>query len=609
MKRLLPILPILFAFALIIVAFSTVIIWKPSDIDAAWAWNLAIILAPALALIAQWKAARERQFPIVTVLTVVAILNTSLMIGSRLGAWTGSDWGRAFTGSGLPDLPGKTIMGGLVLLVIVYYLLQRWWRLPASLADVLILGLPLAAVSGRVGCLVAGCCYGIPTDSDWGIAYGPDTPAYMHQLQSGVLLEGAANTSLLFPIQLFLIAGNLLIFIFLWHFRKRFTRPGSLALLGFGLLTFQRFGVEFIREVATNRGTFGLMWSGLKMGQWVMLLMALGSIAGFCVIQFFGQKKPQAPKNTSVGIGQLAYALGGITFLGFLLRDLLTFEEAMVMLISCIPAVLILGRHLWREHHLGRSVLAPVSMLSFTAIILIVNPLDTIAPQQNPKEWKQWIEIGGGGSFGSYKEINRDCDGNAVSEDIIKINSGGGEISANWQRGWTKLQVGLRGTFGTAHTDENNNPDNNYKYSSLGAHARLSDKWIGLSLGIFNRQERFPDKVGVSYPIRNEFLPSGSLRIGRRDRYFVDFRVFDEPVLGLSNEPVFSMGLVNWGFDDPSGNSFLRVGFAVTSPVESALNLAGQFPLGESGLSGGFSAYLGRANMFSFGLRYRFKEK
>ncbi len=610
MKRLLTLSPIFFALALVIGAFSTVILWKPSDVDAALAWNLAIILAPALALAAQWKVARERQFPIVTVLTVVAILNTSIVIGSRLGAWTGQDWVHALTGSGLPDLPGKTIMGGLVLLVLVYFVLQRWWRLPAGLADVLMLGLPLAAVSGRVGCLLAGCCYGIPTDSNWGISYGHGTPAYMQQLQSGILIEGATSTTLLFPIQLLLIGGNLLIFIFLWHFRKRFTRPGALAFLGFALLTFQRFGIEFLRDVATNRGSFGIIWGGLKMGQWVVLLMALVSFAGFLTLQFFQQKNSKAPSQEvpSVGTAQLAYALGGITLFGFLLRDLMTLDEAMVILVSCVPALVLLGRQLWREHSTGRSVLAPASLLSATAIVLMINPIDSIPNKALPGEWKQWMEVGAAGSFGSYKDISRDCDGNVVSEDKVKTNSAGAEVNANWQRGWTKLQVGLRGTFGNASTDENNNEDSNYRYTSFGLHGRASSKVIGASLGLFNRHRNFPAYVG-DYPSQNDFLLSASLRIGRLDRYFVDFRFYDEPMLGLANEPVFSFGFLNLGFNDPSGNSLLRAGMAVTSVGESAFNLAGQFPFGKTGINGGFSAYLGNANMFSLGLRYRFRDK
>lgn len=616
MKRTLTILPFFLPLALISLAFGTVIIWKPTDLDAALIWNLTIILAPVFALIAQWHLSRERQLPMVLTLTVGAILNTAIVLGSRLGAWDGADWLCALTGNGLPDLPGKTVMGGLVLMLLVYFILKRWWRLPSGLADVLMLGLPLAAVLGRVGCLVAGCCYGIPTDANWGISYGPGTPAYSHQVQLGLIADGASGTSLLFPVQLFFIAGNLFIFAFLWQFRKKLARPGAIALLGFALLTFQRFGLEFMRDVATNRGGFGIIWEGLKVSQWVSLLIATASMTGFLVVQFFQTKKIRA--NTSripiAGTATQAYVLGTITIGSFLLRDLLTFDEAMVIFVSCTPSVLLLGRQLWREHHTGKPMWVPASMLSATAFVLVFHPVDTIAPEPKPIEWKQWTEVGAGGSFGSYKKIVRDCSGNVVREDIIKTNSGGGEISSNWEKGWTKLQISLRGTFGTAHTDDNKDKDSNYNYSSFGVVGGVSLEWFGLSSGLFSRYRKFPARLGLSRSSQSVIYPSVSVRIGPLDRFFLDARVYDEPLLGFSNEPVFSSGF-NWGFNDRTGNSRLRVGFAINGvgdhyiPEDMAFHLAGQFPLGDSGLSGGFAGYLGHTNMLSMGLKYRFKEK
>lgn len=611
MKRILLLLPVVFSFLLIAFAFSTVIVWTPSDQDAALAWNLSIMLAPLLALVAQWKLSNERQFHMATVLTVIAIVNTSIVLGSRLGAWTGSDWIQVLSGAGLPNLPGKTVMGGLLLMLLVFMGLKRWWKLPVGLADVLVLGLPLAAVSGRVGCLVAGCCYGIPTESDWGISYGPGTPAFMHQSASGTLAEGATSTTLLFPIQLILIGGNLLIFMTLWLLRRKLSRPGLLAFLGFGLLTLQRFGIEFIREVATNRGSFGLMSGGLKLGQWVVLLMAIGSLVGFCIL-YLRENKKITTDHSRASTSQLAYALGGMAIGGFLLRDLLTLDEAMVILVSCLPSIVLLGRMLWREHIAGQSVLAPASMLSIATILVIGNPLDTI-PIRRPTsdEWKWWMEIAGGGSIGKYKEIDvsRDCDGNTTKEIFItNVSSGGGEVLSNWQRGSTKLQIGVRGTFGNAQSNDTNEFDNNYKYSSIGAIGSFEEEVVGLSLGVFRRHRIFPDKV-VNLPgSKTQYLPSLAVRLGRLDRFSLDARLFDELTLGFSNEPLFSSGC-NWGFDDPSGRSRLRVGFAVVSSAQSALHVSGQFPWGETGLSGSLSAYLGNATMFSFGLRYRFQER
>ncbi|HLP92935.1 MAG TPA: prolipoprotein diacylglyceryl transferase family protein [Saprospiraceae bacterium] len=611
MKNYLTLFPVSLSVLCLSLAFGSVILWMPTNLEAAIVWNLAIMMAPALALLAEWQMARERQFQLTTVVTLIAIVNTSIVLGSRLGAWSGADWVRALGGQGLPDLPGKTVMGGLVLAILVYIALKRLWKLPAALADVLAIGLPLAAVSGRVGCLVAGCCYGIPTNSNWGISYGPGTPAYEHQVAAGILHEGAASTTFLYPIQLILIGGNFLIFLIMWGLRNKVSRPGALAFLGLGLLTFQRFGIEFFRDVATNRGSFGVMLGGLKTGQWVMLAIALCSLAGFAWLYFTQpvNKRPDQPTQLPVGTAPQAYVLGGIILGGFLLRDVLTLDEAMVILISCLPAMVLLGRSLWRDYHAGRTVFAPASLLSISAILLIANPIDTIPAKPSSMEWKRWVDVGAGATLGNYEDISRDCDGNVVERYKVNTRSGGGEVNANWQRGFTRLRVGVRGAFGVVSTDENIYTDNNYRYSALGLQTEASGKFMGLSIGLYHLHQSFPAKVGNDVFPTNQFLPSGTLRIGRADRYSVDFRLYDEPGLGLVAEPPFSMGLINWGFNDLSGQSLVRAGFAVTSASESSLHLFGRFPIGKTGLSGNVTFYLGNATMFNAGLRYRFKEK
>lgn len=606
---LLFLLPVFFLFA---GAFSTAIYWSPTDLDAAWAWNLGIIAAPVIALFAQWRMAKERNYSLVLSLTLIAILNTAIVLGSRLGAWSSADWLQALSGNGLPDLPGKTIMGGILLMLLVFLLLKRWWRIPSEMADLIILGLPLAGLTARMGCLAAGCCYGIPTQSNWGIAYGPGTPAFMHQCQAGILTEGATHTALLFPIQLFLVAGNLLIFTALWHFRNKLKHPGMLACLGLGLLSLQRFGIEFFRDLATNRGEFGLMWQGLKLSQWVALLIGLSCLAGFLVLYL----KPASHRTESrsnklqVSITQQALALGAITIFCLVLNAVLSLDETMVILVSCLPALLIMGRQLWKERSGSKSVWAPVSLLSATALLLTINPLDSIPAHPMPKEgWTQWFEVAGGGITGNYKEISRDCDGNIVGVDVVKVGFGGAEFNSNWQKGWTKLQICARGAFGNAHTNENISTDNNYHYVSYGLLGRAESKWIGASLGVFRRQYSYSNEVGMGINAVNEYQPTGALRIGRVDRYSIDFRLFDEPTLGLANEPVFSAGLVNLGFKDPTGTRHMRAGLAFDTNAEVSLVLDGQFPIGNKGLSGSLSLYLGNASMFGAGLRYRFKER
>ncbi len=568
----------------------------PTDTQAAIVWNLGLILAPVLALVFQWKFARERQVPIAIFLSVWAVVNSALVLGSRMGAWTAHDWQQVLSGNGLPELPGKTVLGGVLLAVLVFAALRRWWGISFHAADALVIGLPLAGITARIGCLYAGCCFGVPTGAAHGICYGPGTPAFEHQVRAGLLAADAGSSLPVYPIQAILIMGNLLIFCLLWHFRKKITRPGALGFLGLALLTAQRFGIEFFREIATNRGQFGLMWEGLKMAQWACLFMAALGLVGFYLVQF--RKASAGKAQSSASVRQQATVIGGIALAVMLLQGVLTLDETMMILVSCLPAICVLGQLLWRAHHSGQKVLMPTLMLSATTIALIVTPLDTIAPTSIKR---QWIEVGTGGALGNYHNITRDCDGNVTGRDKIGFGSGGMEINSNWQRDDLYFKVGLRGVFGHSRPQDSYIPDLDYRYSSYGLYGKVSYKWIGFSFGGFSREKRYEDGLR-----ERSFLPSANIRVGPVHKYSVDFRVYDEPAFGFSNEPVVSLGLANWGFNDPSGATFLRFGLAGLSNAEVMYHFSGGFPFGKSGFSGTISAYLGNGSMLHWGLRYRF---
>lgn len=115
--------------------------------------------------------------------------------------------------------------------------------------------LPLAHAFGRVGCFLAGCCYGLPYDGPLAVTYPPNslgTPA-------GVPL---------FPVQLAEAAAELVIFAaLLWLYLRG--RDGLTLLftylLAYGVV---RFGLEYLRYDAA-RGHF--LW--FSTSQWVSLFL------------------------------------------------------------------------------------------------------------------------------------------------------------------------------------------------------------------------------------------------------------------------------------------------------------------------------------------------
>lgn len=76
---------------------------------------------------------------------------------------------------------GGVFYGGLILSIAVSIWYMRRHRMPLwPTADSFAPGIALGHAIGRVGCVLAGCCYGRPTELPWGIVFtDPFTASYV----------------------------------------------------------------------------------------------------------------------------------------------------------------------------------------------------------------------------------------------------------------------------------------------------------------------------------------------------------------------------------------------------------------------------------------------
>lgn len=170
------------------------------------------------------------------------------------------------------------IFGGLV------WLSRRYAEPLGALCDVVATYLPLGHGLGRVGCLMAGCCWGAPTDAPWSIAFDEAAVAFA----AGEVPHAGAHTVPLHPTQAYEFIGLGVLFLGLaaWRWRAGPQTPwrqASRYAVGYGAL---RLVVEIFRGDA-SRG-FVFEWSntalasglGLPPTQPLLLsvsqLMALG---------------------------------------------------------------------------------------------------------------------------------------------------------------------------------------------------------------------------------------------------------------------------------------------------------------------------------------------
>jgi len=157
---------------------------------------------------------------------------------------------------------GLVFYGGLILAVIVAFWYLRRRRLPIwKLADLISPLIALGLSFGRIGCFLAGCCYGNETSLPWAVVFkNPDSLARL-------------NVSL-HPTQLYDAANGLAIFFFLNWMEKRKTFDGQIFWLLLFLYSITRFFIEFLRGDPR-----GFLFGGLlSTSQGVGILLAIASI-------------------------------------------------------------------------------------------------------------------------------------------------------------------------------------------------------------------------------------------------------------------------------------------------------------------------------------------
>jgi phosphatidylglycerol:prolipoprotein diacylglycerol transferase len=170
---------------------------------------------------------------------------------------------------------GLTYYGGFILAsVVAFYRLKKDHFPFFRAADMAGFAIALGLAFGRMGCTLAGCCFGQPLEAPWAVVFPKYSPAAEKQAQLGLIADAAHASLPVHPTQLYEAAGALAIasFLMLWlHPRKRY--DGQIFIAFVGLYACLRFSLEFFRS--DDRG--GLF--GLSTSQLISLVLAAVALA------------------------------------------------------------------------------------------------------------------------------------------------------------------------------------------------------------------------------------------------------------------------------------------------------------------------------------------
>ncbi|WP_167955564.1 prolipoprotein diacylglyceryl transferase [Anaerosporobacter faecicola] len=171
---------------------------------------------------------------------------------------------------------GFVVYGGIIsgVLLCMFYCIHKKVRF-SSYFDIVMPSISIAQGFGRIGCFMAGCCYGSETDCFLGVEFPANSMA-----PTGVKL---------LPTQLFSAAGDFVIAGVLILFAKKAKYKGDTAAMYLALYGIGRFLIEFLRD--DERGAVGF----LSTSQFISIFFVI-----IAVILFIANKKKGLPADRIV---------------------------------------------------------------------------------------------------------------------------------------------------------------------------------------------------------------------------------------------------------------------------------------------------------------------
>ena len=237
-------------------------------------YGLMMAIAFLLATYIAARRAEKDGIPSQTIFDLGLLLLVSAVVGSRVfhilqhpgsygsimdivGIWRGG-------------LSGLAFYGGFILALVAGILYLRWKKLPvAKVLDIFAPSLMLGVGIGRIGCFLAGCCFGKPTSLPWGITFPENS---LPALELGRVAK-------VHPTQLYSFMSLFSIFVILLILRKHIKLKGMLFLLSVLMYSIHRFLIDFMRYYTADEYTGKLATS-----QVMSIIVGIAGIAAMIVL-------------------------------------------------------------------------------------------------------------------------------------------------------------------------------------------------------------------------------------------------------------------------------------------------------------------------------------
>jgi phosphatidylglycerol---prolipoprotein diacylglyceryl transferase len=177
---------------------------------------------------------------------------------------------------------GLSSLGSIITaLIYIFWYTHKHAINMWQICDIISLYAPIIHMCTRIGCFLAGCCYGQPTHMAWAITYShPDVVAPLHIP--------------LHPTQLYSASIYLVIYILLSRFAyttmpdyKHWYKPGQITCLYLLLSSIERLSTDFLRgdRIISSRSAL-IHTQSLSFDQWIAISLCITALIALVYLSY-----------------------------------------------------------------------------------------------------------------------------------------------------------------------------------------------------------------------------------------------------------------------------------------------------------------------------------
>ena len=159
---------------------------------------------------------------------------------------------------------GAVVCGGLAAWIVA----RRRELSFGNLADAVTPALALGHAWGRMGCFLAGCCFGKATDSPLGVSFGAASIVYEAHSDADLLIPPFDTTYPVHPVQMYEAGAELMLVALLLWVANRRKFSGQVALTYLSCYAAIRFVLEIYRGDSV-RGFLGDPVALVSLNRWL----------------------------------------------------------------------------------------------------------------------------------------------------------------------------------------------------------------------------------------------------------------------------------------------------------------------------------------------------